>query len=81
MAKSMTNNASPALGKQGGSVPGGGTKVTSPTRDHGIPKGMNPGPVSEGFVDHAPTAKIGIAVGFPKLAGYGIGNNDKNKAK
>lgn len=56
------------FGKQGRSQPGGGTAITSPTRDHGMPKGGSPD--ASGMF--GPTAPVNPA---------GKGNNDKHKAK
>ena len=55
------------FGKQGKSQPGGGTKATAPTRDHGVP---GKGNITGGNV--GPTAPVNVG---------GKGNNDKNKAK
>lgn len=69
MASAMTQNAKPSLSKAGKSQPGGGTKPTAPTRDHGTPKGGSP------------DASGIYGVKAPLQGKQGVGNNDKNKAK
>lgn len=56
------------LGKQGKSKPSGGTAITGPVRDHGLPKGGSP--AASGMF--GPTNPVQPA---------GKGNNDKRKAK